>query len=104
MAKRRGRARAALRGRTVLAMAMIGFVLIAAGVIWRRATGIERAQEIRALESRLSELEAQRVKLREEIRNASSRSVLLPIAQNRLNMHVAADSQIVILQRPPKPR
>ncbi len=85
-------------------MAMIGFVLLAAGVIWRRATGIQHAKEIRALESQLSELEAQRATLREEIRNASSRSVLLPIAQNRLNMHVAADSQIVILQRPPTPR
>ncbi len=80
---------------------MVGFVLLAAGVIWRRATGIQAAKELRALESQRVELETQRTRLREEIRNASSRSVLLPIAQTRLNMHVASDSQIVILQRPP---
>jgi cell division protein FtsL len=87
------------RGRTIVALTLLGFVLIAAGVIWRRAAGVERARELRALETRRSELEAQRAKLVSDIRDASSRGRLAAIAERRLDMHVPSDTQVVILPR-----
>ncbi len=95
MAPRRVRA----RGRTIVALTLLGFVLIAAGVIWRRAAGVSRARELRVLEQRRMQLEAERAKLIAEIRDASSRGRLAPIAERRLHMHVPADTQVVILPR-----
>ncbi len=96
MAKRR----VAARGRTVLAVALLGFVLTAAAVIWRRAAGVEHARELRALEDKRLQLLAQRARLESEIREASSRSRLAPIVEKRLRMHVPNDTQVRILRRP----
>lgn len=89
------------KGRTILASILLGFVLVAAGVIWRRAAGVGQAREIRALEQQRLQLIAQRAKLLGDIRDASSRGALAPIAEGRLNMHVAKDSQLVNLPRAP---
>lgn len=91
--------RVAARGRTIVALALLGFVLIAAGVIWRRAAGVSRARELRALEQRRLQLESERAKLVSEIRDAASRGRLAAIAERRLNMHVPSDTQVVILPR-----
>ena len=96
MAKRR----VAARGRTVVVVALLGFVLTAAAVIWRRAAGVEHARELRALEDKRLQLLAQRARLESEIREASSRSRLAPIVENRLRMHVPNDTQVRILRRP----
>lgn len=98
MAKRRVKAP---RGRTILGSILLGFVLVAAGVIWRRATGVGQAREIRQLEQQRLQLTAQTARLRSDIRDASSRATLTPIAEGRLNMHIPRDSQRVILPRPP---
>jgi cell division protein FtsL len=91
--------RVAPRGRVWVGLALLGFVLIGAGVIWRRAAGIARARELRALEQRREQLEAQRAQLQSEIRDLSSRSRLAPIVEQRLDMHIPNDTQIVILPR-----
>lgn len=91
--------RLAAKGRTVLAVILVGFVLVAAGVIWRRAVGMEQLRELRALELRRLQLDAQRAVLLGEIRDAASRGRIAPIAENRLRMHVAADSQLIFLPR-----
>ena len=95
-----------LRGRSIVAAALVGFLLVATGVIWRRSYGIARARELRDLDRRRVQLEAQRAKLESEIRELSSRASLAPIAEQRLNMHVPSDSQVVILPRakPTSPR
>ena len=95
MAKRR----VAPRGRTWVALGLLGFVLIGAGVIWRRSVGIAQAREIRTLEQRRLQLRAQRAQLTSDIREASSRSKLAPVAESRLNMHVPNDTQVVIIPR-----
>lgn len=99
MAKRR----VARRGRSWVALALLGFVLIAAGVIWRRTAGLARAREIQTLQQRRAALQAQRAQIESDIRDASSRSVLAPIAEQRLHMHVPSDTQVVILPRPNTP-
>jgi cell division protein FtsL len=83
-----------------VALVLCAFVLAAAAVVWRRTVGIARARELGALAQRRVELEAQRAKLEGDIREAASRSRVAPMAERRLNMHVATDSQYVILPRP----
>lgn len=89
--------RIAARGRTIIALALLGFVLIAAGVIWRRTAGMEQARELGALEQQRLQLQAERAKLASDIRNLASRGKLAPVVERRLNMRVPNDTQVVIL-------
>jgi cell division protein FtsL len=88
------------RGRSVVALLLFAFLLVAAGVIWRRTFGIEQAREIRQLEQRRAQLAALEAKVQNDVRRASSRARLAPIAEQRLHMRVPADTQVVILPRP----
>lgn len=94
------RRRVARRGRTVIALALVAFVVLASGVIWRRAEGVAKARELRAMQQRLVRLRGERAQLVLEIRQAVSRGRLVPVAERRLGLRVPADSQIVILSRP----
>ena len=91
------------RGRQ-LALLLAGFLLVATGVIWRRSYGIARSRELAELDKRRVQLEARRAQLESEIRDLSSRARLAPIVEQRLQMHVPTDSQVVILPRPPRER
>lgn len=95
MAKRR----VGVRGRWIVAAVLVGFVVTTAAVIARRSYGDAQAREMGAVETRLRELRNERVRLEAEIRDASSRVRLIPIAEARLGMHVPADTQVVILPR-----
>ena len=88
------------RGRIVLLL--LGFVVVAIGVIARRTFGINQATDLRNLESKRDAAIASRAQLETEIRDASSRSRLVPIAEKRLHMYVPSDSQVIILPRPPR--
>jgi cell division protein FtsL len=94
----RGGARG-LRRRSLIVLVLLGFFMVATGVIARRTFGINQARTLRALERQRDALDASRVKLEAEIREASSRARLVPIAEQRLHMYVPADSQVIILQR-----
>jgi len=85
---------------SIVALALFGFVLVATGVIARRTYGIDQARALRELARRRQALEAERVKLDGEIRDASSRSRLAPIAEQRLNMHVPSPEQVIMLPPP----
>ncbi len=93
MAKRRVRP----RGRTVVLCVLSCFVLVAMAVIYRRSEGMSRARELDGLQERRLQLEGQRAALQGDVRAASSRVRLAPIAERKLGMHIAADSQYVIL-------
>lgn len=97
MAARRVAARG--RGRAWVASALLAFVLIGAGVIWRRAEGHAQAKALLALEQQRLQLQSQRAQLRSEIRDLVSRSSLATVVEKRLDMHVPNDSQLVILSR-----
>ena len=86
-------------GRLRLALLLLGFVLIAAGVVLRRTYGIRAARDLQAMETRRSGLIAERRRLESEIRIASSRARLQPIAEQRLQMHVPTEAQVVYLTR-----
>ena len=98
MAARRVAARA--RGRAWVALALLGFVLVGAAVIWRRAQGHAQARALLALEQQRLQLQSQRAQLRSEIRDLVSRSSLAAVVEKRLDMHVPNDTQLVILTRP----
>ena len=83
-----------------MALILVGFLLVATGVIWRRSYGIQQRRALQELEAHRSQLAAQRAKLEAEIRELSSRARLAPVAEQRLNMHVPTDSQVVILPMP----
>lgn len=96
MAKRK----VAARRRSLIALALVGFVLVTAGVIARRVAGVRQQREIRDLERQRQALQSERVKLEAAIREASSRARLQPIAEQRLNMRIPKPDQQVILTRP----
>jgi hypothetical protein len=89
-----------MRGRTKLLLALLGFFLLATGVIWRRSTGLAQARELRALEQRRTALEATEAALEGEIRDASSRARLARSVEERLGLRVPAESLVIRLPRP----
>jgi cell division protein FtsL len=91
--------RVAVKGRWIVGAVLIGFVLTTAAVVARRTYGDENARRMSGMEARLRQLRNERVRLDAEIRDASSRVRLIPIAEARLGMHVPADTQVVILPR-----
>ena len=101
MAPRRVKGKGSGRGR--FALILLGFLLIASGVILRRTWGIAAATQLRQLEQKRAALVAERLRLEGEVRAAASRSTLQPIAEQRLQMHVPSDSQVIIITRTPVP-
>jgi cell division protein FtsL len=86
-------------GRFRFALLLLAFVAIASVVVLRRTYGIGAAREIQAMETHRSGLIAERRRLESEIRIASSRARLQPIAEQRLQMHVPTEAQVVYLTR-----
>jgi cell division protein FtsL len=95
MAKRRVKK----RGRSWIAAALVVFVLAAVLIVWRRAVGVEAERALEELAERRRTLEAERARLESQIREAESLGRIAPIARGRLGLHVAADSQYVLLPR-----
>jgi hypothetical protein len=87
------------RGRWIVAGGLIAFVLVTSAVIARRSYGHKEGIELTALQRRKANLESERVRLSAVIRSASSSSVILPLAERRLGMHLPSDSQMVFVQR-----
>lgn len=85
--------------RSVIALVLVGFVLVATGVIGRRVVGVRQQREIRRLQQQRDALAAERVRLEGAIRDASSRERLQPIAEQRLNMHIPTPEQQIFLPR-----
>ncbi len=83
-----------------MALALFGFVLVGAAVIWRRAQGHAQAKALLALEQQRLQLQSQRAQLRSDLRDLVSRSALAAVVEKRLDMHVPNDTQLVILTRP----
>ena len=95
MSKRRRPA----RGRTWVALALVGFVVVASAVIWRRAIGLAQAATIRDLETERLQADGERSKLETSIRMLSGREHLGRIAEDQLHMRVPDDSEVIVLPR-----
>lgn len=90
----------AMRGRGIVAIVLLGFVVVATSVIWRRSHGISQARSIRQLAGERSQLEAEKAALEAAVRDAASRVRIGPLVERRLGMQVPSDSQVIILPRP----
>lgn len=90
------------RGRSWVALLLLGFVLVSTVVIWRRSYGIEQARTLRELERDRRQLLAERARLERDIHDLSTRARLLPVVERRLGMRLPADSEIVYLERTPR--
>ncbi len=88
-----------MRGRSVVFLGLLGFFLVATGVIWRRSTGQAQSRELGELRQRRAALEAQQAALEGAIRDASSRARLGRIAEERLGMRIPPDSLVIRLPR-----
>jgi cell division protein FtsL len=86
-------------GRIRLALVLLGFVVTASVVVLRRTYGIAGARELQTMETKRSGLIAERRRLESEIRIESGRAHLQPIAEQRLQMHVPTENQVVYLTR-----
>lgn len=89
-----------MRGRSIIFLALFGFVVVATGVIWRRSTGLAQARDLRELRQRRDALAAQQAALEGAIRDASSRARLARTAEERLGMRVPPESLVIRLPRP----
>ena len=91
-----------MRGRSIVFLALGGFVVLTTGVVWRRSLGVTRARAIETLETRRAALTAQRAKIDGDIRTAMSMEHLGRVAEERLRMRVPGDSLVVTLSRSPR--
>ena len=92
-----------MRGRTLLLLALLGFLVVATGVIWRRGVGLAQARDLRALRQQHAALEATQAALQGAIRDASSRARLARSVETGLGMHVPPDSLVIRLRHPRLP-
>ncbi|MGH7605612.1 MAG: hypothetical protein ACRENK_16660 [Gemmatimonadaceae bacterium] len=86
-----------VRGRTLVAIVLAAFVLVALSIVWRRTIGIGQSQHLAALDGRRNALESDRAHLESEIRDAASRQNLGASVESRLGMHIPNEKQVVIL-------
>lgn len=89
----------AMRGRTLVAVVLAAFVLVALSIVWRRTIGIGESERLAQLDSRRAELQGERARLEGEIRAASTRQTLGATAEQRLGMHIPTEKQVMILPR-----
>lgn len=85
--------------RGLLWVGLVGFLLVATGVIWRRTAGIAEARRLQELVRRREALQNEKLELEGDIRVASGRARLIPRAE-RLGLRLPASDQVIILTRP----
>jgi hypothetical protein len=88
-----------LRGRSLVAIVLATFVLVALAIVWRRTIGISESERLATLDAKRVELQGERARLETEIRDASARQTLGTAVERRLGMHIPTDKQVVILPR-----
>ena len=83
---------------------MILWLLIFLGgalaVVARQTAALRTARRLHDLREERSSLEARRAELERRIRIASSRQVLVPVAERLLGLHEPADSEFVVFVVP----
>jgi len=92
------------RGRTTVALALVGFFIVAMSVIARRSWGRAMQRDLSGIERTRTQLSGEVIKLESEIRSASSRNRLAPLVESTLGMRVPADTQVIDLQVTEVPR
>jgi hypothetical protein len=89
-----------LKGRHWLMVWLLIFVGVLVAITARQSAGFRTARRLRDLREQRTTLEARRADLERQIRVASSRQVLIPIAERELGLHLPSDSEFTLLVLP----
>ncbi len=92
-----------LKGRHWLLVWLLVFLGGAVAVVTRQTAALHTARRLQDLREERSNLEARRAELERRIRVASSRQVLVPLAERRFDLHEPADSEFVLFPMPLAP-
>ncbi len=92
------------RGRTTVALVLLGAFVVAVSVIARRAYGRSLQRDLTGIERTRTQLSGELIKLEADIRTASSRNRLAPLVESTLGMRVPSDTQVIDLQVTEVPR
>lgn len=92
-----------LKGRHWLMLWLVVFVVVLLAITTRQSAGFRTARHLGELREERTTLEAHRAELERQIRVASSRQVLVPLAERRLSLHEPSDSEFTLLPLPPLP-
>lgn len=92
-----------LKGRHWLMVWLLIFVGVLVAITARQSAGFRTARRLRDLREQRTTLEARRADLERQIRVASSRQVLIPIAERELGLHLPSDSEFTLLVLPTTP-
>jgi hypothetical protein len=80
------------------------FLCVLLAIASRQTSGFRTARRLRELREERTALEARRGELERRIRQASSRQVLVPLAERTLGLHQPSDSEFVLFTLPPEGR
>jgi hypothetical protein len=89
-----------LKGRHWVLLWLLTFLGGALVVVARQTVAFRTARQLHDLREERSNLEARRADLERRIRVASSRQVLVPIAERALGLHEPVDSEFVLFAVP----
>ena len=89
-----------LKGRHWVFLWLLIFLAGALVVVARQTTALHTARRLYHLREERSSLEARRAELERRIRLASSRQVLVPMAEREFGLHEPADSEFVLFPMP----
>jgi hypothetical protein len=90
-----------LKGRHWVLLWLVIFLGGALAVVARQTAALHTARRLHYLREERSSLEARRAELERRIRVASSRQVLVPMAERAFGLHQPADSEFVLFPMPP---
>ena len=88
-----------MRGRSLVGLLLVAFLVVALSIVWRRTVGIRQSEKLAELDAKKTQLQSERARLEGEIRDASARQNLGTVVERRLGMHIPSDRQVVILSR-----
>jgi hypothetical protein len=79
---------------------LLVFLCVLLAVAARQSAGFRTARRVRELREERVTLEARRGELERRIRQASSRQVLIPLAERELGLHQPSDSEFTLFVLP----
>jgi hypothetical protein len=91
-----------LKGRHWLGVWLVVFVCVLLVIATRQRSGLQVAGRLGELRGERLSLEARRADLERQIRVASSRQVLVPLAERTLGLHQPSDSEFSLLPLTPQ--
>jgi hypothetical protein len=89
-----------LKGRHWMVIWLLTFLCVLVAITTRQTAGFRTARRVRELREERLALEARRADLERRIRVASSRQVLVPVAERLLGLHEPGDSEFVLFGLP----